>query len=241
MVQEAGRLAQRMHSQVTRVLKPDGSIVTEADRAVEEFLRQRLPKLLPDAGILGEELGAEPEGSAGLWCLDPIDGTSNYSFGSPIWGVSVGFVKGEEALAGILFLPDLGEIYLGGQGYGATFNGEKMTPLPAGPIRNEELVSYPDRVLRRLVDFRLPGKMRHSGAFIVDAAFTCVGRYRGLIGMREKLHDIAASLAIAKELDAEIRMLSGEPLELEPLKNAESKIENAWMIFPKNSGFTLQK
>lgn len=239
ILEEAGKLAQELRPSITRTLKPDGTIVTEADKRVEELLRKRLPALLPKATIFGEEFGSEPEGEDGLWCLDPVDGTSNFSFGSPIWGVSVGLVRGPKALLGGLYLPDLGEMYLGGPGHGATLNGKAIPQMQPGPIRNEELVSYPDRLLRRHVKERLPGKMRHSGAFIVDAAFTCLGRYRGLIGIREKLYDIAASIAIAEQVGADVRMADGSALNIETLKTEGSKLEEAWVIFPPDSGFTL--
>src|ERR1043165_8157381 len=107
IVREAGGMARDMQAGIEREIKPDGSIVTPADRRVEEFLRASLPRLVAGAGVNGEEMESSEETEAGLWCLDPIDGTSNYAFGSPLWGVSVGLVKGEEALLGAIYLPVL--------------------------------------------------------------------------------------------------------------------------------------
>ena len=228
-----------MQAGIERELKPDGTIVTAADRAVETMLREELPSLGMDAGTYGEEFGGEPERADGLWCLDPIDGTSNYGYGSPLWGISIGLVQGEQAMLGAVFLPQLGEMYLAALGAGATMNGGRLPPIPSGVIRPEELVSYPDRVLRKHGEQEIPGKMRHTGAFIVDAAFACAQRYRGLVGMREKLYDVAGSLCIAREVGADVRYADGRALELEPLKQPGARLEKAWLIFPPGSDFRL--
>ena len=240
IVREAGRIALEAQRGTTREIKPDGSIVTPADREVEMFLRAHLTPLLPHAGILGEEFGASPEGEEGLWCLDPIDGTSNYAFGSPNWGVSVGLVRGENAVLGAVFLPGLGEMYLAAAGFGATINGISIPPIAPGPIRPEELISCPDRILRMYPEEVVPGKMRHTGAVVLDAVYAAVQRYRGLIGLREKLYDVAASICIAGEAGAEIRYADGCPLLLEPLKRPNARIEKGWLIFPAESGLILR-
>ena len=239
IVREAGDIALKAQSGIAREIKPDGSIVTPADREVERFIRSKLVNLLPTAGITGEEMGSAEEREDGLWLIDPIDGTSNYAYGSPNWGVSVGLVRGEEPLIGAVFLPALGEMYLAAIGSGATLNGTRIPAIPHGPIRPEELVSCPDRILRMYPRADLSGKMRHTGAFVLDAAYTAVQRYRGLIGVREKLYDIAACLCIAREVDADVRYADGSPLLLEPLKNERAKLEKGWLIFPKHSGLLL--
>src|SRR5579862_6925127 len=237
IVREAGSMALKSQKGTSRAIKPDGSIVTPADRQVEEFLRQELLNLVPNAGVCGEEMGSSHEKEAGLWCIDPIDGTSNYAFGSPIWGVSVGLIRGEETLLGLLFFPSLDEMYTGALGEGAYLNGQRLDQISPGKIRPEELISCPDRIVRMYPSEDFPGKMRHSGAFVADAASTVSQRVRGLIGVREKLYDVAASLCIAQEVGADIRYADGSPLLLEPLKQPKSRLEKAWIIFPRDSGF----
>lgn len=223
----------------SRTIKPDGTIVTPADSKVEEFLRGELTRLVPDTGIYGEEMGSSAEGPNGLWCLDPIDGTSNYAFGSPLWGVSAGLVRGEDVLIGAVYLPALNEMYIAAMGSGASLNGKPLTKIPPGSIRKEELVSYPDRILRMYPNSKLPGKMRHTGAFVIDAVFTAAQRFRGLLGVREKLYDVAASLCIGHEVGAEIRYADGSPLKLGPLKPSTTKLEKGWIMFPPDTGFRL--
>jgi fructose-1,6-bisphosphatase/inositol monophosphatase family enzyme len=236
---QAGQIAQTARFELERELKPDGSIVTNGDRTVEEFLRPKLVDLQPGSTVWGEEFGFSEEGEGGLWVVDPIDGTSNYAYGSPLWGVSVGLLQGEEILAGAIMLPDLEELYLALPGAGASLNGRRLEPLPPGRVQKQELVSYSDTLLRTFPGRRWPGKMRCSGAFVVDACFAFRQRFRGMIGIREKLYDMAPAVLMGRELGADVRYADGRPLLIEALK-ADEKIEHPWIIFPAESGFLLE-
>jgi myo-inositol-1(or 4)-monophosphatase len=218
-----------------RELKPDGTIVTPVDVEVEKLLRRTLVELYPDTNVWGEELGFEEEGEGGLWVVDPIDGTSNFAFGSPLWGISVGLVRDGVIMLGAVFLPDLNELYLAERGRGAFVNGMPLPPIPAGPIRREELVGYDARLLQEFDAKQLPGKMRLSGAFVIDGTFTARQRLRGMIGGGEKLYDAAACILFAEELDAEIRYTDGRPFVIRDLM-VDHKIDSSWFIFPKDSG-----
>lgn len=239
IVREAGRIAQEARQNLVCELKPDGSVVTNGDREVETFLRDALKPLVPGASYWGEEFGKEPDSEAGVWAIDPIDGTTNYSFGSPLWGVTVGLVLGESVEFGAVFLPDLGEHYFAQRGRGAFCNGEPMALIPPGPIQKHEIVGYCDTLMRRYPGRKWPGKMRCSGAMVTEAMFTVRQRYRGMIGIREKLYDIAGSLCVAMEAGADIRYANGAPFEIPPLM-ANIPIAEPWLIFPRDSGFRLE-
>ena len=192
------------------------------------------------ATVAGEEFGFAEEGPKGLWTVDPVDGTTNYSFGSPIWGVTAALVEGDAVAAGAIFLPDMEESYVAGAGAGAFCNGVRLNPIPKGVVEAFETVSYNDTLMRRFPHQNWPGKMRCSGAFVVEGAYVARQRFRGLIGLREKLYDIAACLCIGKELDADIRYASGEPMLMGELLENKA-IGRPWLIFPKDSGFFLDK
>jgi len=235
--ERCGALAQEIRGDaIRRELKGDGTIVTAADRNVEILLREELPKLVPGTTVWGEEFGYEEEGENGLWVVDPVDGTSNFSFGSQLWGVSIGLVRGSDAVLGAVRLPDLGETFVAEMGGGAYLNGRQLSPIPAGPVRPEELVSYSDRFLRLQPAVDLPGRMRLTGAFVVEGTYVACQRYRGLLGLNESLYDIAACLVMATELGAEIRYADGEPFDVAALKTPV-RIERPWIIFPRESGF----
>jgi len=100
IVSEAGRIAQQARTEPKREIKPDGSIVTNGDRLVEQFLRAELTHLVPGSKVWGEEFGHSAEGEGGLWLVDPVDGTTNYAYGSPLWGVSVALLRGSSLKLG---------------------------------------------------------------------------------------------------------------------------------------------
>jgi myo-inositol-1(or 4)-monophosphatase len=235
---KAAEVAFKVRENMVRELKPDGSVVTNADKAVEEFLRKVLPDLLPNAGFWGEEFGFEEEGPGGLWVVDPIDGTTNFAFGNPGWGISVGLVKGDSIEAGAIYLPDLGEMYLTAKGAGARCNGKELPPIPAGPILPHEPVSYNDAVIRAYGIENVPFKLRCTGAVVIDAAYVARQRFRGFIGYRESLYDFAPAMLMGMELGADVRYADGDPIDVGALKRPV-KMNRAWLIFPAETGFRL--
>jgi myo-inositol-1(or 4)-monophosphatase len=235
IAEEAGAIAQESRKDLRRELKADVSIVTAGDRAVETFLREKLTNLLPGTGVYGEEFGCEDEGPNGLWVVDPIDGTSNYAFGSPLWGVSIGLLQGDAITLGVVYLPDLGEMYSAALGGGSRCNGEALPDIPPGEIRREELLSYNENLLKAFPGQPWPGKMRCSGAFVIDAMWVARQRYRGLIGIRGKLYDIAASRLIVSELGGEVLYIDGASIRLSELKTGAT-IPKPYGFLPQGAG-----
>src|SRR5262245_36445628 len=112
-VVEAGELARTFFRNVTAERKADHTLVTAADRAVEEFLTPRVQAIMPDVRILGEEFGATGGREAEYTLtLDPIDGTAAFISGLPTWCVTIGLVRNGVAVGGITHLPMTGETYL---------------------------------------------------------------------------------------------------------------------------------
>ena len=229
----------RQARQVLKVdLKGDNSIVTNADKEVETFIRKELESTWPKTGIWGEEFGRGDEGEDGLWLIDPIDGTSNFAFGSPLWGISIALGKGSEIEMGAIALPDLNELYLVEKGHIPTCNREPLAKIPSGEILSHQLVSYNECITNGYAGQKIPGKMRCSGAFVIDGAFTARQRFRGMLCMRERLYDVAAAVLICQELGAEIRNADGTPLDI-PRHMQGAPFDKAWIIFPSGSGFHL--
>jgi len=218
--------------------KPDHSLVTNADKAVERYLRGELVKLVPGSTVWGEEEGYEPEGPGGLWLVDPIDGTSNYRFGQPLWGVSIGLYRNGVLELGGIILPDLNETYLAARGEGATLNGRQLPQLLPGPIKRMELVNVETDILAKY-GRALPGKARISGAAVIGGTFVASGRFRGLIAEGEHLYDVAASIVINREVGADVRYANGAAFD-ESLLVKPIQIVPAWIVFPRDSGFFLK-
>jgi myo-inositol-1(or 4)-monophosphatase len=208
--------------------KADGSHVTNVDRETELRLKAELLPVWPGTSCWGEEFGWEPMGENGLWLIDPIDGTTNFAHGLPLWGISVALMDAQGLRLGIIALPELSVMLCAERGGGAFWNGKAMPMIPEGEIAKSSLVSINERI--KVV---LPGKPRLSGAFVIDGAFTVKQWYRALFGVNEKLYDIASSV-LARELGAEIAFLDGEPFsEMDWVQDV--KIDRPWGIFPAKS------
>lgn len=98
--------------------KPDRTFVTEADLAVERAVRELLAARRPADGVLGEEYGTEGSGSR-QWIVDPIDGTSNFLRGVPVWGALIALTVDGVPVVGVASMPALGRRWWGAQGLGA--------------------------------------------------------------------------------------------------------------------------
>lgn len=112
--------------QVETETKPDGSPVTEADRAAEQAIRSVLREHTPDYGILGEEFGEDLKPGAPHWVVDPIDGTIAFSRGIPLFSTLIALVEDDTSVFGLIDLPVLDERIVGWQGAGCRRNGERV-------------------------------------------------------------------------------------------------------------------
>ncbi len=115
--------------------KPDGTPVTEADRAAERFVREELARRHPTDGVLGEEEGETAGSSARRWILDPIDGTKAFRQGVPLYSNLLALEDAHGIALGIVNLPALGETVYAGRGLGAfTFDGVEERPARVSDV-----------------------------------------------------------------------------------------------------------
>lgn len=238
LTKEAGKVAQTARQHLNVAQKSDGSLVTEADRRVESFLRRELPALVPGTTVWGEEEGFSSVGENGLWAVDPVDGTSNFSFGSHFWGVTVALIQNHEPVLGVIVLPDLHDVYAAELGAGATHNGQPLGTLRGGPIQRHELVSYSDDSLLAYGD-QLPGKMRYMGAWVVEAALVFDGVFRGALSHKASLYDVAGSVVICREMGGDVRYLDGSPFLLEPLYGTRG-LGKPMLLFSPDTGLVIE-
>jgi histidinol-phosphatase len=110
--------------------KPDGTEVTEADRRAEEVVREMITKQFPDDSILGEEYGATSGSKTRFrWVIDPLDGTTWFTLGVPIFGTLIALLEDDEPLIGVIHFPVTGETVYAGKGLGCWFKGGNATPV----------------------------------------------------------------------------------------------------------------
>ncbi|MDR2690338.1 MAG: inositol monophosphatase [Azoarcus sp.] len=202
--------------------KADGTLCTDADLAMQHRLIEALPHLLQGA-VLGEEMSAEEqarlwgEGRQGLWCIDPIDGTTNFANGIPFFAVAVAWLVDHETCLGVVHNPIADESFSAAKGEGAFLNGEKL-PLHGGAIRLPDAVAGVDfkRISAHLGDelvARPPYySQRNFGSSALEWCFVAAGRLDVYMHGGQRLWDYAAGQLILSEAGGRAASLEGGTL-----------------------------
>lgn len=194
---------------VSRGRKADGSLFTEADISTQRRLAETLPALLPGP-VLGEEMSGEMQarlwsaGRSGLWCIDPIDGTTNFINGIPFFAISIAWLLDHEPRLGVVYNPISDECFLAAQSAGAFLNDEPL-PLRRTTRRLREAVAGFDlkRVSHHLGDelvARPPYfSQRNFGSSALEWCFLAAGRFDVYMHAGQMLWDYAAGHLILAE------------------------------------------
>ncbi|MGH7728840.1 MAG: inositol monophosphatase family protein, partial [Vulcanimicrobiaceae bacterium] len=158
-------------------------LVTAADRESEALIVARLRAATPHAAILGEEGGTRAGSADERWIVDPLDGTTNYAHGYPLYCVSIAYERAGDVQAGVVFAPALGELFAARRGGGATCNGEPLAVSRVASL-GEAMVctgfkpahfARNGRFFARLSE--LAQAVRRDGAAALDLAFVACGRF----------------------------------------------------------------
>ena len=131
--------------------KLDGTVVTNADIAVERMLSATLASERPEDAVLGEEFGGA-SGAPRRWILDPIDGTRNFVAGRPVWGVHIALEHGKEVIVGVITRPARGTRWWAARSSGACFGSSTSQGAPASLHVSPQDSLTDARVSGRLVD-----------------------------------------------------------------------------------------
>lgn len=203
--------------------KAAGGLVTQVDHAIQEQVCGELAGAFPEAGFLGEEMATEEqrralEQGAGnrLWCLDPLDGTSNFASGIPIFGLSLALLEDGAPRVGVVFDPVRDELFTAVRGGGAYCNGRRLsvrrTPRLADCVGVLDLKRLPGPVAQRLVADQPFHSQRNFGSSVLEWCWLAAGRVDFYLHGGQNLWDFAAGALIAQEAGADIATLEGEPL-----------------------------
>lgn len=190
--------------------KSDGSLFTQADIAAQDYLTRELRRIT-DCPVLGEEMTEAAQRalwdstSDGLWCVDPIDGTSNFVHGIPYFGVSIALMRQGRPLLGVVFDPVADEAFYAEAGQGAFLNGEPLPIKQTVPESLRHAVAEVD--LKRLSPTlgealgKQPPYMsqRNFGASTLDWCYVAAGRFDLYLHGGQKLWDYAAGSLILSE------------------------------------------
>jgi len=201
--------------------KSDGSVVTETDLACQEHIRMQLAARWPDIDFLGEEMtpgeqAACLQAGGRFWCLDPLDGTTNFVASFPAFALSLALIEDGRPRLACIVDPVRCETFMAGSGQGALLNGDV---LQANPVeRLEEAVGYID--FKRLAAGRramltTPGlyrSQRNIGSCALEWAWLAAGRGQFIIHGGEKIWDFAAGGLIAEEAGCRLSDFNGHAL-----------------------------
>lgn len=211
----------RFHAVVSS-RKPDGSIVTSADIDSQNFMTDRLAARYPDIPLLGEEMSREQQQallqhSDALWCLDPLDGTSNFAAGVPIFGVSLALLQHGHAVMGWVYDPVRGELFSAVQGQGAKVDGTRLQIRTAPALKNCVGVVDYKRLTRnlalRIIDERPFHSQRNFGASVLEWCWLASGRYHFYLHGAQQLWDRAAGALILREAGGQVSQFNGDALD----------------------------
>ncbi|NNK77305.1 MAG: inositol monophosphatase [Litoreibacter sp.] len=225
--------------------------VSEADRNVETFIRQRIAAAWPEDGIFGEEHAATAGKSGFDWVIDPIDGTTNFVNGIPAWTIVLAGVSQGQTQVGVIHDPNVDETYVAIRGGGSTLNGSGMQVASGVALEDGTVaVGYSNRVETRNVlpivaDLVARGAMFHRNASgALSLAYVAAGRLLGYVEEHMNAWDcLAGQLLIAEaggrieEQDADKmirdggRVIVGTPDVFETLLTIA---EGAWTGGPRS-------
>ncbi|HPL63520.1 MAG: inositol monophosphatase family protein [Syntrophales bacterium] len=216
---EAGRfLRERLNSKHSVDYKGEINIVTEEDRMSEEIIKSEIRKRCPGHGILAEETPETGRGAEFRWIIDPLDGTTNYAHGYPVFCVSLALEKNSSVLLGVIYNPMLEEMFTARAGGGAFLNGKRICVSSVADLSRSLLATgfpYDIRTDRfnNLDYFAAMAvkaqAIRRAGSAALDLAYTACGRFDGFWELKLKPWDTAAGCLLLAEAGGKITDLDG--------------------------------
>jgi myo-inositol-1(or 4)-monophosphatase len=189
--------------------KADGSLFTEADLAAQAALTERLQSIYPGP-VMGEEMTREEQvelwlkGDAGLWCVDPIDGTSNFVNGLPYFAVSVALMKQGRSVLGVVYDPVADEVFHAVRGDGAWLGEERLPIKEHVPHIRNAMANIDFKRLHKSLACELAAappysSQRNYGAGTLEWCYVAAGRIDLYLHGGQKLWDYAAGALILEE------------------------------------------
>lgn len=202
-------------------LKSHSDFVTEVDTAAERAARDVVHASLPDANVLGEELSPASAAGAITFVVDPLDGTTNFLHGYPVYAVSIGVTRDGVLEAGVVLDVVRGDRYTAVLGGGAWRNGQRLHVSPlADPSRALIGTGFPfkhlevlDRYQRQFAAVvRATAGVRRAGAAAIDLADVATGRFDAFWELSLAPWDIAAGVLLVREAGGVVTDLNGQPV-----------------------------
>lgn len=223
IAREAGSLLANYYSRgVGFELKGAFDLVTEADRASEKLVVDRLHAHFPTHSVLGEEGGMRDKSSEYCWYVDPLDGTTNFAHGYPMFNVTLGLERNSELVAGVIYDPLRDELFAAELGGGAYLNGRRISVSKAPGIEHALFsTGFPSRKRHENINVHFFHQVamsthgvRRGGSAAIDLAYVACGRLDGFWEFGLSPWDMAAGVIICREAGGRTSDMKGGPLDL---------------------------
>ncbi len=228
VAREAGALLMQYFHQGLKIeYKGDADLVTAADRASEKLIRERISQQFPGHDVLGEEQGLNDQGSDYRGYVDPLDGTTNFAHGYPVFCVSMGLEhrSGAEAkrVAAVVYDPTRDELFSAEQGRGAQLNDKPMHVSKATQLKECLLATgfpshkrhkNPNIHFYHQITLRTHG-VRRAGSAALDLCNVASGRFDGFWEFNLNPWDTAAGVLIVEEAGGKVSRFDGSPFRID--------------------------
>ena len=194
-------------------------LVTEFDKRSEELILSAIQREFPDHAILAEESGRSKTISEYQWVVDPLDGTTNFANGIPIFSVTIGLFKNNSPILGITYDPLRKEMFSAESGCGATLNQQPIHVSSRADLEHAvistgfpyDLRTNPRNNVDQFVQFQLRTRaVRHLGSAALDCAWAAMGRLDGYWEFGVQPWDVGAGLLIVREAGGRVTTVHGD-------------------------------
>jgi myo-inositol-1(or 4)-monophosphatase len=225
VARKSGALLKEMFSSKHQIhYKGDINIVTEADKMSENLIIQEIRREFPEHGILSEESDAINGDGKMRWIIDPLDGTTNYAHGYPVFCVSIALENEGEVVLGVVYDPMRNDMFVAVRGEGAYLNDKKLAVSSVNNLSRSLLATgFPydirDSQENNLDYFNAMAvnvqAIRRAGAAALDLAYLAAGRFDGFWELKLKPWDTAAGCLLVTEAGGVISDIAGDKWHLQ--------------------------
>lgn len=220
---EAGALLAELSKTPREIsYKRKSDIVTDADRRSEAMIIERIRRYFPDHAIVAEEGGGKETSSDYCWYVDPLDGTTNFAHGFPVYCVTLALAYRDEVIAGVVYDPNRDEMFAAERGAGATLNGERIRVSQTSDLAESLLgTGFPPFASNHDLNLQFFFKLTHvshgirrAGAAALDLCSVAVGRFEGFWELKLNPWDKAAGSLLVTEAGGRVTDLVGGAFSL---------------------------